>query len=66
MILEIIESQKRQIELLEAKIKLLEEIVRLEKESRDLWKAEAIDYAKKANDTLNLLDKSIDLFKQKR
>lgn len=65
MILEIIESQKRQIELLNEKIKLLDEIVRLERESRNMWKEEALYYSQKANESLSLLESRVDLLKIK-
>ena len=65
MILEIIESQKRQIELLNEKIKLLDEIVRLERESRNMWKEEALYYSQKANESLILLESRVDLLKIK-
>ena len=58
MILDIFLSYKKQAELLETKVQLIEKKLQLETESKELWKQEARHYAKQLTDALNLLDQS--------
>jgi len=64
MILNMISSYKKQVELLEIilsykqQVELLEKKVQLETESKVLWKQEALYYRQKLEQSLNLLDRS--------